>query len=682
MKDILVRIKGDASDYERATKKAIGLSKDFASAIGTSLSISGAIGGVMFGVKAIIDGAKALIDISDKYSLLDSRLRLVTKSTAEFAAAQTALYKISQDARVQYESTVDLYTRLARSTDRLGISQKELLTITQGINKALIVSGASGESASAALIQLGQGMASGVLRGEELNSVLEQTPRLAQMIADGMGITIGQLREYGKDGKLSAEVVTKALLSQVDTINSEFSRMPETVGQAITKMTTVFESIVDGANQTAGATSGIASAIDAITAMLEASKPVIISVIEAIASAVADATNKISLLVSIAQKVGSAVATFYSYTNTYSRWENENVTIRNQKAAAMKAAEGSGGQSQIKQAMAILNAPKSQHAKPFVLPALNASGRSKSLAKSDANALESEIKSIQRQYDPLGYEIEEYTKRLAALAKYYDDKESLTGERDSLALKMTEEHMQKLSEISGMAKWDADLAALEDRNKIEYEIEQERYDLQLEQLREFLDNKTITEDEYRARREQAEEIHNQNVLANEAQVQDAVKQLRESAVNQGIALLGMFTTKSKAAAIALIAIEKAQAIASVTISTADAVAKAFAIYGPTPAGAAAAASMKTMGAIQIGLIAATGLMQAAQTLSGDSSTVTASNTSTAANTSTGATATTALSRTITVYGIDKNSLYSGDQIEAIVSGLNEYLADGGVINIA
>jgi hypothetical protein len=370
--------------------------------------------------------------------------------------------------------------------------------------------------------------------------------------------------------------------------------------------------------------------------------------------------------------------------------------------AAMKAAEGSGGQSQIKQALAILNAPKSQHPKPqhpkpqhpkpqrpkpqhpkpFALPALNAGGISKSLAKSDANALESEIKSIQRQYDPLGYEIEEYTKRLAALAKYYDDKESLTGERDSLALKMTEEHMQKLSEISGMAKWDADLAALENRNKIEYEIEQERYDLQLEQLREFLDNKTITEDEYRARREQAEEIHNQNVLANEAQVQDAVKQLRESAVNQGIALLGMFTTKSKAAAIALIAIEKAQAIASVIVSTAAAVAKAFAIYGPTPAGAAAAASMKTMGAIQIGLIAATGLMQAAQTLSGDSSTVTASNTSTAANTSTGATATTALSRTITVYGIDKNSLYSGDQIEAIVSGLNEYLADGGVINIA
>jgi tape measure domain-containing protein len=218
--NISIKINGDASNFERAVNKSIGLSKSFAGAIGVAFSATAAI--------AI---TKQLIEISDRYTQLDGRLRLVTKSTADFQAAQAGLYKIAQDTRVEYEATADLYTRIARSTDNLGLSQKDLLGITESINKALIVSGASGESASAALMQLGQGMASGALRGEELNSVMEQTPRLAQMIADGLGVGIGQLREMGKEGKITSEVLIGALQRGAASVNDSSRECQRRLGR-------------------------------------------------------------------------------------------------------------------------------------------------------------------------------------------------------------------------------------------------------------------------------------------------------------------------------------------------------------------------------------------------------------------------------------------------------------------
>jgi len=272
--NILVKINGDASSFERATNKAMGLSKQFVGAVG-----------IAFSATAAVQFSRALIDISDRYTQLDGRLRLVTKSTADFQAAQAGLYKIAQDTRVEYEATADLYTRIARSTDNLGLSQKDLLGITESINKALIVSGASGESASAALMQLGQGMASGALRGEELNSVMEQTPRLAQMIADGLGVGIGQLREMGKEGKITSEVLIGALQRGAASVNDEFSRMPETVGQAMTKLTNAFNSIVNESNNAAGGTRGIADAIDDVAKAMEDNKDGIIAGVVAITDA-------------------------------------------------------------------------------------------------------------------------------------------------------------------------------------------------------------------------------------------------------------------------------------------------------------------------------------------------------------------------------------------------------------
>lgn len=179
---------------------------------------------------------KGVADLADRFQQVNARLRLVTGSTENFTRTQKALNSVANATRSSLEETTDLFSRLARSTADTTISQEKLLTATTAINQAIKVSGASSQEANAAIIQLGQGLASGALRGDELRSVLEQTPRLAQAIAAGLGVSIGQLRELGTEGKLTTEVVLNALNNQAPKIAEEFSKIPPTIGDAFTAL--------------------------------------------------------------------------------------------------------------------------------------------------------------------------------------------------------------------------------------------------------------------------------------------------------------------------------------------------------------------------------------------------------------------------------------------------------------
>lgn len=231
-------------------------------------SFSGIASKVSSGVKMLavsVAGATAamsfdkIVELADTYTLLTGRLKLVTSSQQELNATQDSLYQMAQRTRASYESTVEVFTRFARATKEVDISQSDLLKVVESINKAVIVSGATQTEAHAALIQLSQGMASGTLRGEELNSVMEQTPKIAQMIADGLGLSTGQLREFGKEGKLTADMVLKAIASQGDRVNQEFEKMPTTVGQATTKISNALGNIISGINEATGFTAGLAA---------------------------------------------------------------------------------------------------------------------------------------------------------------------------------------------------------------------------------------------------------------------------------------------------------------------------------------------------------------------------------------------------------------------------------------
>ncbi|MFO0447870.1 MAG: tape measure protein [Pseudomonadota bacterium] len=177
------------------------------------------------------------------------RLSLVTKTTKEARDAQAALFNVAQETRAPLEETVGLYVRLAQATAHMGLSQERQIGLTRTVNQLVALSGTTAASASAALIQFGQGLAAGQLRGEELNSVLEQTPALAKALADGLGVGIGQLREMAKQGALTPEVVIGALERMSAATEAAFAGMPQTVEQAMTQAKNVIIQTLGELNQ-------------------------------------------------------------------------------------------------------------------------------------------------------------------------------------------------------------------------------------------------------------------------------------------------------------------------------------------------------------------------------------------------------------------------------------------------
>ena len=258
-----LRISVDSRDVKRASSDLDQLGRSSTGAEQGATKASSAFRGLgavlaSLGIAAI---AREAIMLADTFTRMSGQLALVTNNAQQLASAEKQLFAMSQNTRVGYESTVSLFTRLARSTENLGVSQQSVMRVTETINKAMIVSGTSAEQASGALMQLGQAFASGALRGDELNSVMEGMPRVAQAIAEGMGITVGELRKLGAQGKLTGAEVYAALLKMGDDIDSEFKQMPMTVAQSMTVLSNSLMLFVAEADKATGFTAALAEGI-------------------------------------------------------------------------------------------------------------------------------------------------------------------------------------------------------------------------------------------------------------------------------------------------------------------------------------------------------------------------------------------------------------------------------------
>ena len=215
----------------------------------------------LLGTVGSVAAVGAFVRMGDAVTVLNNQLKLATGSVTQAQAAYAALFDIAQRSRTSFTDLGTTFAAISRATGELGISQQRLLTVTEAIGNAITVSGGSAASAQAALVQLSQGFASGTLRGEELNSVMEQTPRLAKAIADGLGITIGQLRDMGKEGKLTSQAVLGALESQAKVLSGEVQGSVVTVGQAVTVLQNSLTNAVGELDKTTGATAAMAGAI-------------------------------------------------------------------------------------------------------------------------------------------------------------------------------------------------------------------------------------------------------------------------------------------------------------------------------------------------------------------------------------------------------------------------------------
>lgn len=198
---------------------------------------------------------------ADAYSNLSARIKLVTGDTGDFERSLNGVFEVATRTNSNVEQTADLFTRLARAGREIGLGNEAALALTETINQAVQVSGGSAESSSAAITQLIQGLQSGVLRGEEFNSVMEQAPRLAQALADGLGMTTGKLREQAQAGALTSQVVIEALQGQSRVVQEEFSQMPATVGRAIQNLSTEWTRYVGEVDQANGISQKAAEAI-------------------------------------------------------------------------------------------------------------------------------------------------------------------------------------------------------------------------------------------------------------------------------------------------------------------------------------------------------------------------------------------------------------------------------------
>lgn len=190
------------------------------------LSFNRAVGAIAAG-----GAVYRLGQILNTYQQLENQLTTVTSSTRELTEVQNRLYQISQQTRSSYSDNVRIFSRVARSLQEVGASSAEALRITETLNKAMQIGGATGQERTSVLIQLTQAMSSGRLQGDELRSVLENSTILGRYLAQTMGVTRGELRELGREGKITVDVLIDMFRRYGVAIDEEFKKTKPTIEQ-------------------------------------------------------------------------------------------------------------------------------------------------------------------------------------------------------------------------------------------------------------------------------------------------------------------------------------------------------------------------------------------------------------------------------------------------------------------
>ena len=216
-----------AQKQERITDET----RKTASASGNWLSslkhIAAAVGAVSL--------AKSFLSTADTMSQIDAGIKAINYGMQSTEELQQMIYESAQRARASYTDTAGLIIRIGQNARGAFDSNAELIQFAENLNKSFVIGRASQEEMSSATLQLSQAMASGVLRGEELNAVFESAPGIIEDIAEYLGVGTDEIRSLAEQGKLTADVVKNALLQATGDINAEFSEMPMTLGQAFTK---------------------------------------------------------------------------------------------------------------------------------------------------------------------------------------------------------------------------------------------------------------------------------------------------------------------------------------------------------------------------------------------------------------------------------------------------------------
>ncbi|MGU7780533.1 phage tail tape measure protein [Burkholderia sp. PU8-34] len=206
-------------------------------------------------------GVHQLIEYADEWTNLSNRLKIVTRDQIDFAIAQSDVVQIARTTRQPLDATAELYQRIANNTGHLGLSIKQVGPLVETISKAVALSGVSADTARMGIVQLGQAFASGQLRGQDLHSVLEELPGVAEAIARGMGRSSSELKGLAEAGKLTVENLIDALKNAASSTDALFSKMQATVDQSMTRLHTEILKYIGETDQATGASAKLSQGI-------------------------------------------------------------------------------------------------------------------------------------------------------------------------------------------------------------------------------------------------------------------------------------------------------------------------------------------------------------------------------------------------------------------------------------
>lgn len=226
----LLRAQNAANQAQNSNRRFADSASEAARSTSSFVSSLRNLAGAYVGVR----GLSSLFNLSDTMTQTTARLDMMNDGLQTTAELNRMIYESAQRSRGSYQATADMVSKLGNLAGDAFSSNKELVAFAEQLNKQITLSGASTQAADAAMLQLTQAMSSGVLRGEELNSILEQTPTIAKTIADYMNVTTGQMREMASQGQVTATVVKNALLGAAEEVNAKFENMPMTWGQVWT----------------------------------------------------------------------------------------------------------------------------------------------------------------------------------------------------------------------------------------------------------------------------------------------------------------------------------------------------------------------------------------------------------------------------------------------------------------
>ncbi|MDH2531495.1 tape measure protein [Acinetobacter baumannii] len=262
----------DAKNAERNARNlgneldSIERKGDFATKSMDGLSVATRqLAGYMAGLVTI----STAISKMDAYTGLQNRLKLVTNNQTELNKATEDTFRIAQKTYSAWDSVLQVYQRFSDNAKTLNLTMDDTARLTETVSKAVAISGASAQAADAALVQFGQALASGTLRGEELNSVMEQTPALAKAIAQGMGITVGQLRAVAAEGKITSQEIVKALNNVQKDVDAMFAKTNITVSQSLTLLSNEITKFVGESGKGSGAAQALSGSIQTLAGNLD-----------------------------------------------------------------------------------------------------------------------------------------------------------------------------------------------------------------------------------------------------------------------------------------------------------------------------------------------------------------------------------------------------------------------------